>query len=67
MLTQNHDCRIRAATYSVLDIPQVRIAHFGESPLKFKASQTWNDSGILTYRKKVVVEKSCIPDILCEL
>ena len=36
-------------------IPQLRTAHFAESSLKFKASQTWNDlqislnSDILTY------------------
>ena len=39
------------ATYNILDIP----AHFGESSLKFNASQTWNDlqinfnSDILNY------------------
>ena len=43
------------ATYNILDIPQVRTAHFGESSLKFNASQTWNDlqinfnSDILNY------------------
>ena len=55
MLNQNHAYNTRAATYNILDIPQVRTAHFGESPLKFKVSQIWNDllinfnSDILTY------------------
>ena len=55
MLKQNHTCNTRAATYNLLDIPQVRIACFGESSTTFKASQTWNDlqisfnSEILTY------------------
>ena len=43
MLSQNHTCETRAATYNLLDIPEVRTAHFGESSIKFKASQTGND------------------------
>ena len=39
MLNQNHACNTRADTYNILDITQVRTAHFGESSLKFKASQ----------------------------
>ena len=47
-------------------ICQVRTAHFGESSLKFKASQTWNDlqtnfnSDILTYILNWKTKKSCI-------
>ena len=55
MLNQNHAYNTRAVTYNNLGIPQVRTTHFGESSLKFKASQTWNDlqvnfnSDILSY------------------
>ena len=55
MLNRNHAYNTGAATCNILYIPQVRTAHFGESSLKFKVSQTWNDlkinfnSDILTY------------------
>ena len=66
MLNQNHACNTRAATYNNLGVPQVRTSHFGESSLKFKASQNWNDlqinfnSDVLTYSyfelKKAVLQ-----------
>ena len=55
MLNQSHANNTRAATYNILHIPHVRTEYFGESSLKLKASQTWNDlqinfnSDILTY------------------
>ena len=39
MLNQNHAYNTKADTYNILDITQVRTAHFEESSLKFKASQ----------------------------
>ena len=51
----NQKACLQHSCYIQHPIPQLRTAHFGESSLKFKASQTWNDlqinlnSDILTY------------------
>ena len=42
MLNQIHNCNTRAATYHLLDIPQVKTTHFGQYSVKFQASETWN-------------------------
>ena len=36
MLNQNHSHNTKAATYNILDIPQVRTVDLGKSSLKFR-------------------------------
>ena len=43
MLNQNHTYNTRAATCNLIDITQVPISHFGESSIRLKTSQTWNE------------------------
>ena len=43
MLNQNHTYNTRAATYNLLDIPEVQTPHFDEFSIRFKASETWNE------------------------
>ena len=66
MLNQNHAYNTRAATYNILDIPQVRTPDFEESSLKFKAQQTWNDLQI-NFNSDMLTYSYSIPDIRCEL
>ena len=43
MLNQNHIYSTRAATYHFLNIPQMKVTHFGQCSVKFQASETWNN------------------------